>query len=131
MLQASYRIYFIFSQNEIKTIRWQSLTLNEMKIYAADSATTLRFEWSVIESTSSVLALSDHNAHGLTSCSSYNLEPQNNYNGGVKTSKRQAEQPPRNRYYHAACLVGNYVYIYGGIDRYSPLKDLWRLNVGK
>ncbi|XP_041366475.1 uncharacterized protein LOC121381294 [Gigantopelta aegis] len=37
---------------------------------------------------------------------------------------------PRSRFKHAACLSGSYVYLYGGKDGRTPLKDFWRFNLG-
>uniref|UniRef100_A0A2C9L251 Uncharacterized protein n=1 Tax=Biomphalaria glabrata TaxID=6526 RepID=A0A2C9L251_BIOGL len=36
---------------------------------------------------------------------------------------------PCGRLHHAACTQGKFVYILGGKDRYSPLKDFWRLDL--
>ncbi|CAL1533069.1 unnamed protein product, partial [Lymnaea stagnalis] len=36
---------------------------------------------------------------------------------------------PRGRFHHAACVHESFVYIFGGKDRYSPLKDFWRLDI--
>ncbi|RUS79422.1 hypothetical protein EGW08_012799 [Elysia chlorotica] len=96
-----------------------------MKIYAGDPATALRFEWSSIEST--VIRNPPHD--DVAQAKSALSDHQNNRAGPVKPSRARADQPPCNRYHHAACHVGNYIYVFGGKDRYSPLKDLWRLDI--
>ncbi|GFS02631.1 Tip elongation aberrant protein 1 [Elysia marginata] len=94
-----------------------------MKIHNADPAAAFQFQWSVIETTNSIPFSASQDTHGLNPGSHQSLA------GQVKSTRPQAQRPPCNRYHHAACCVGNHVYIYGGKDRYSPLKDLWRLDV--
>ena len=37
---------------------------------------------------------------------------------------------PRSRFKHAVCVSGCYVYVCGGKDGRTPLKDLWRFHLG-
>ena len=41
------------------------------------------------------------------------------------------QQLPRSRHRHAACCVGEHVYVFCGKDRTSPLKDVWKFHVRK
>ena len=38
---------------------------------------------------------------------------------------------PRTRHKHAACLLDDHLYVFGGKDGTLPLTDIWRLNLCK
>ncbi|BFY98915.1 hypothetical protein BsWGS_01955 [Bradybaena similaris] len=82
-----------------------------MKINHGDTGSALKFQWTYVSSTYS-------NQDGRN----------NSRNDSSGTSIRSSEVFPRNRFHHAACCLGQYVYIFGGKDRYSPLRDMWRFD---
>ncbi|XP_059151978.1 uncharacterized protein LOC131938099 [Physella acuta] len=81
-----------------------------MKISHSDQVTSHSFQWS---------------------CVSYEKKQKPHSEDGPSSDKKTktvATSVPRNRFHHASCMHGRYLYMYGGKDRYSPLKDFWRLD---
>ncbi|CAG5117730.1 unnamed protein product [Candidula unifasciata] len=80
-----------------------------MKINHGDTVSALKFQWTCVSST-------------------YSSQDGRN-NSKDDSSDRRHDTFPRNRFHHAACCLGKYVYIFGGKDRYSPLRDMWRFDM--
>ncbi|GFO46319.1 tip elongation aberrant protein 1 [Plakobranchus ocellatus] len=94
-----------------------------MRIVHSESGSALSFHWSVLDAANTVQTPTCSKIFTTSDAGA----DSRGHHGDLRQGK--ANQPPRNRYHHAACCVGNYVYVFGGKDRYSPLRDLWRLDV--
>lgn len=51
----------------------------------------------------------------------------NRHDRGLTGSLKR--QGPKSRHRHSACCVGQYVYLFGGKEGTSPLKDVWRFHI--
>ncbi|XP_076460753.1 uncharacterized protein LOC143293582 [Babylonia areolata] len=49
--------------------------------------------------------------------------------GDDDSGKRKQQRLPRSRQKHSACRVGEFIYVFGGKDGTSPLKDVWKYHI--